>query len=164
MNRELEYRAWDTKRKQMYYSGDYWLPALDNTPTPSAANCYPIIVTSAGIIFSKKLSKDEGTEVTIRHQSKTIDCVSRWEYDALSTFNIVLMQFTGLKDKEESDVYYGDILQTYYDDGRMGHIGKLIFGKYGPLLKTKTATVPLYVYPSFEILGNVHQNPELLEK
>lgn len=79
--------------------------------------------------------------------------------------DIVLMQYTGLKDKNGEDIYEGDILKGGY----MGfNVSEVVFyvGSFG--IKTKEGVIPipiqhpLYSFPQ-EVIGNIHENPELLE-
>ena len=74
-----------------------------------------------------------------------------------------LMQWTGLKDLDGTDIYEGDIVQT------KTIIGKVEFGTF-PLDKdfvgwgitNKHGGEPLG--PEFcEVIGNIHNNPELLK-
>lgn len=70
--------------------------------------------------------------------------------------------WTGLKDKKEKDAYERDILQTYYDDGRKGDVGYLECTNIGSLclvVKGKQCPIPLFFYPSWEIIGNLTDSP-----
>jgi len=71
----------------------------------------------------------------------------------------VLMQFTGLKDKNGKEIYEGDIIEhqygistvEYQEDGF-----KLIEGGH-------FSSAPLvYVRKTLEVIGNIWENPELL--
>lgn len=83
-----------------------------------------------------------------------------------------VMQFTGLKDKNETDIYEGDIVQ-YHGIGN-DDIGVVKFGEAGDYEASfliKSLTKPNYnytlMYPecqSYEILGNIYENPKLAER
>ena len=74
-----------------------------------------------------------------------------------------LMQFTGLQDKNGVDIYEGDVLsirgwlgEVYYKNvnGRFD-VKELNEGPHGALA---------HKFSHGEIIGNIHSNPELLEK
>lgn len=100
--------------------------------------------------------------------------------------NITLMQFTGLKDKNEKEIYEGDILKTNFGDY------EVIFGKgcaFGVLVERETGfgEYPHEIEERFyelntendaffgvdndcksfhviEVIGNIYENPELTEQ
>lgn len=84
---------------------------------------------------------------------------------------IILMQFTGLKDKSGKDIYEGDILATQNNDTKYDiwdekehgfRVVKWISNRFcGTPDKNKYRTVWGIRFVS--IIGNVHENPELLE-
>ena len=84
-------------------------------------------------------------------------------------YNAILMQYTGLKDKNGKEIYEGDIVETVYTDHKK-HKGVIYSQptrlnwsvKHSPF-----ANQDLFVYSrpdcSVEIIGNIYENPELLE-
>ena len=79
-----------------------------------------------------------------------------------------LMQYTGLKDRNGVEIYEGDILRDV-DSGWSGDIG---YVKYNPVYfafyqKTEVDGSELethfdYRGQAYEVIGNVYENPELI--
>ena len=80
--------------------------------------------------------------------------------------NVILLQYTGLKDKNGVEIYEGDIVkEPYYVDENNGFlILKVIFkeGEYlGEILNKKGFGLQrLTIYK--EVIGNIYENHELL--
>ena len=78
--------------------------------------------------------------------------------------NAIVQQFTGLKDSKRIDVYEGDIVR-YELDGTV-YIQNVEWGNNGwEMIDTRLYSTPLIVnLPNFEVIGNIFENSELLNK
>lgn len=75
-----------------------------------------------------------------------------------------LGQYTGLKDKNEKEIYEGDIVKHDYKFGN----GFGVVAYYAPLFKldSKKGTCEDFTWEDweqFEVIGNMYENPELLK-
>ncbi|MDE5158222.1 YopX family protein [Lacticaseibacillus paracasei] len=77
-----------------------------------------------------------------------------------------VMQYTGLKDKKGREIYEGDILKT---DSEINYVDFQDFGfcthNKQPLVNYVFNTINdklKYVDDTFEVIGNIFENPELL--
>ena len=74
-------------------------------------------------------------------------------------------QYTGLKDRSGQDVYEGDLLRT--SEGNImiaewvgsGIVTRCLTPTYDGMMNTNR-----YAFPVSEKIGNIHDNPELLEE
>ena len=79
---------------------------------------------------------------------------------------LVLMQYSNLKDKNGKEIYEGDIVTHHYfnENGIMiWHTGQSRWALEYLSDKTKQEMFPIDK-DSFEIIGNLYENPELLKR
>lgn len=84
------------------------------------------------------------------------------------TSECVVMQFTGLQDKEGKEIYEGDLVKCGKSKDAM--LAIIVFRQqafllqYLPVEKKKGEQIYDYMedYKHFEVLGNVFENPELI--
>lgn len=90
--------------------------------------------------------------------SQHYDIDSEGELYQIDFKNIILMQFTGLLDKNGKEVYEGDVVKYMDDEGEEG-IQEVeywdLIGGFMPLLNIHDC--------EFEVVGNIYENPELLK-
>ena len=72
-------------------------------------------------------------------------------------------QFTGLTDKNGKKIFEGDIVEVKHD-AFQGARGEVAVGYGCFMLKNVSNVLSLYGFlPWCEVIGNIHDNPELLE-
>lgn len=107
----------------------------------------------------KEMYSDEVAKLLLYKESVGEPIPEKWE----------IRQFTGLKDNNGKDAYYGDIIVHSTTEGG---IFRRVISWSDELQCTMIDNMPYYrlhesgyIQPSkleFEIIGNIHQNPELL--
>ncbi len=93
--------------------------------------------------------------------NENVDC-----YEHVDFKNIELMQYTGLKDKNNKEIYEGDIVKLRANHG----IGVIkYYDEWGAFVVEYVKSKPLavlgmnYYKEDIEILGNIYENSELLK-
>jgi hypothetical protein len=123
-NREIKFRAWDKKKKEMiYYDNDSHDELVFNL------NSGEFLLWSDGGSYETK--------------------------------DLVLLQFTGLKDKNGKEIYEGDIIAY---DGKGREIVEFENGCFWVNLGGELP-VPLFAQMGieFEVIGNIYENKDLLK-
>ena len=81
-----------------------------------------------------------------------------------SQTSFVLMQYTGLHDKNGKEIYEGDILKVYYKG--MSGVGYVEYDndycEYKIIINTDKDYFSLWKSIDLEKIGNIYDNPELL--
>lgn len=151
--KEIKFRCWDKKSKKMrqvteiVFNTGFYMESNDN---------------SVKLIWVKGQNIIENKEIQIQREE-----------------DFILMQYTGLKDKNGKEIYEGDIVKINahsYDFGfekdKIGEIRFLkgCFGFYKQLsekeyLFNELATEFSYgELDYYEVIGDIYDNPELLEE
>ena len=135
MDREIKFRAWDKSDKEMYHN----------------------IIN--GIEF------DDGSKYDFCRflGNKEIGDYHEW----------VVMQYTGIKDIDGVDIYEGDIIDCECTENQKEQNGKrevvwnnseMSWGTYeGDSIKLLGLCMNWGGFDTFRVLGNIHQNPDLLK-
>lgn len=86
---------------------------------------------------------------------------------------LIPLQFTGLLDKDGKEIYEGDIVSVNYGKCHtnplgLNRIGKVIFDKrsaaFQVKIKDSAVQVSFGIVHKCEVIGDIHENPELLER
>jgi uncharacterized phage protein (TIGR01671 family) len=88
------------------------------------------------------------------------DFDERCFWEILINEDIVVMQYTGLHDKENREIYEGDILRCNYCERE---IGTIEWHEHGFWIKWPSGTLSLPNQENREIIGNLYEHPELLK-
>jgi uncharacterized phage protein (TIGR01671 family) len=78
------------------------------------------------------------------------------------TFDAILMQYTGLKDKNGVEIYEGDVVEAkgYYQDK---YIIEWVYDGWEIFDGKDGVVADFDEWEKLEVIGNIYENPELLE-
>jgi len=158
--REIKFRAWDKKRKKMIY--DYIEDkSMDRDDTY-------IMIELDGTVHAYD-SDDAGKN-------------GLWEHEN-DNFDLEVMQYTGLKDKNGKEIYEGDIIRDDWLGTAEIRYNDIIAGYWAKLFKRKKYVSMNDIDSEYiditllaenvgekagkieqEVIGNIYENPELVKK
>lgn len=85
------------------------------------------------------------------------------EYPGYDNDSCILMQYTGLKDKNGKEIYEGDIIEFEYHNGGGFSRVKEPVTFYNGQFSVWQESINNY-NENCEIIGNIFENPELVQK
>ena len=92
------------------------------------------------------------------------------EYTIDVTNQVILMQYTGCRDKNGIEIYEGDVIKDKYGKAWLvqWYVGAFVITDKIPDSDGQTSTYSHFSNVSnhhfyFEVIGNIYENPELLE-
>ena len=78
--------------------------------------------------------------------------------------DVILEQYTGLKDKNDVDIYVGDIVRLKDKNGKIGNV--IVGFEDGAFIVFKGMAyrnISFYNTDELEVIGNINENKEILK-
>lgn len=146
MNREIKFRAFDLEYKIMYYN----------------------VVCGRNIVIAQLDEEELEENDSFKPTYYTTENISQ---ERPQVFEI--MQYTGLKDKNGIEIYEGDIIiyKDYTNGAILSLKGEDKQPRRAAVIKLENIVTGFKAYGMadfdvrhIEVIGNIHQNPELLNQ
>lgn len=137
--RKIKFRAWDKKRKKIFEVMNLDL----RFPTP------------------------RGVFIGVTDMRRGIFSGPRIEYVDIN--DVEMMQFTGLKDKNDKEIYEGDILELYnHHQVEVIEYEGSAFGVFEHTNSSRESgrftNLDEWADNAMEVIGNIYEHPELIKR
>lgn len=144
--REIKFRAWDNKKKEWLLG--YEMPNLGGFS-----------------LFGECVLFGEWSNILNQYL---------FDRDGHNADDLIVMQLTGLKDKDGKEIYEGDIVSYKKHDRYLlnDFVGEVRWATPGYLIKCPTKYIDLSrvdelqrdLLDHLEVVGNIYENPDLLKQ
>lgn len=142
--REIKFRAWNRERKEMYWFNPLW------------GNTYNQGVGYVGMVpFGEAMA----------HVGGFMGIDNRIQVDPEGC---EIMQYTGLHDKNNKEIYEGDVCRWNLGSSGFSEPFKIVWAMTGFTIYPNTTNqrnecVFANLHSSFEVIGNIYESPELVQ-
>ena len=132
--RDIQFRAWDVDKKRYWESAGF-----------CDSDCGRTVIQEALMVGGgERLSTWDGQKT-----------------------RMILEQYVGVKDKNGRKIFEGDLvkatIEQILDDVKVTGVVEIEDGNATLVIDKYGCSVLLSILEEFEVIGNIHQNPELLK-